>query len=104
MDVSYLIGGAAWLAVLGYFGWRIWSCQRRLIPVSREITWVVYLLTVPLVLLAWALFPGMSQAASAVVFVVWLVVSGYISYQLNHRFNAWVEEEKKKKKEEREEF
>ena len=46
----------------------------------------------------------MSQAASAVVFVVWLVVSGYISYQLNHRFNAWVEEEKKKKKEEREEF
>lgn len=104
MDVSYLIGGAAWLAVLGYFSWRIWSCQRRLIPVSREITWAVYLLTVPLVLLAWALFPGMSQAASAVVFVVWLVVSGYISYQLNHRFNAWVEEEKKKKKEEREEF
>ena len=95
---TYLIGGAAWLAVLGYFG------QRRLIPVSREITWAVYLLTVPLVLLAWALFPGMSQAASAVVFVVWLVVSGYISYQLNHRFNAWVEEEKKKKKEEREEF
>ena len=64
----------------------------------------MYLLTVPLVLLAWALFPGMSQAASAVVFVVWLVASGYISYQLNHRFNAWVEEEKKKKKEEREEF
>ena len=23
MDVSYLIGGAAWLAVLGYFAWRI---------------------------------------------------------------------------------
>ena len=100
MDVSYLIGGAAWLAVLGYFGWRIWSCQRRLIPVSREITWAVYLLTVPL----WVLFPNLSRAASAVVFVVWLVVSGYISYQLNYRFNAWVEEEKKKKKEEREEF
>ena len=100
----YLISAAVWAALLAFFIWRFLRCWKRVRPVTREITWAVYLLTVPLVLLAWALFPGMSQAASAVVFVVWLVVSGYISYQLNHRFNAWVEEEKKKKKEEREEF
>ena len=104
MGVSYLIGGAAWLAVLGYFAWRILNCRKMLIPVNQEISWVVYLLTLPLPILVWVLFPGLSRAASAVVFVVWLVVSGYTSYQLNHRFNAWVEEEKKKKKEEREEF
>ena len=104
MDVSYLIGGAAWLAVLGYFAWRILNGRRMRIPVNQEISWVVYLLTLPLPILVWVLFPGLSRAASAVVFVAWLVASGYISYQLNRRFNAWVEEEKKKKKEEREEF
>ena len=36
MGVSYLIGGAAWLAVLGYFAWRILNCRKRLIPVIRR--------------------------------------------------------------------
>lgn len=96
----YLIAAAAWLAVLGYFVWRIQTCRRKLVPVRQEISWAVYLLTAPLLVAVWALFPNLSQAGSAVVFVAWLAASGFISYKLNRRFNDWIEEELKRKKEE----
>lgn len=89
----FLMGAGMWAVLLAYFAWRVWSCRRRLIPVNQEISWGVYLLTLPLPVAVRALFPGLGQGFSLAVFAVWLVVSAALSYRLNRRFNAWVQRE-----------
>ena len=90
MGVSYLIGGAAWLAVLGYFAWRILNCRKMLIPVNQEISWVVYLLTLPLPKLVGVWFPGVAPAPAAIVFVFWRVPGAYTHHTLTIMFKSWV--------------
>ena len=96
----YLISAAVWAALLAFFIWRFLRCWKRVRPVTREITWSVYLLTLPLLVLVGALFPELPRPAAIAALVVWAVASGAISYRLNKRFNRWVEEQRRRRDEE----
>lgn len=97
----YLISAAVWAALLAFFIWRFLRCWKRVRPVTREITWSVYLLTLPLLVLVGALFPELPRPAGWAVLAVWMLGSGVVSYRLNRKFNDWVDAERKRKEQER---
>ena len=100
LPMYYLWLALVWAVLLGFSLWRLLLCRKRVRPVDREITWSVYLLTLPLLVLTGALFPDPPRPAAIAALVVWAVASGAISYRLNKRFNRWVEEQRRRRDEE----
>ena len=68
---------------------------------GQEITGLVYVVTFAVVALLSLLFPDPPRQASIAVAVLWVAVSGALSYRLNRRFNTWVEREQKREEEQR---
>ena len=101
LPMYYLWLALVWAVLLGFSLWRLLLCRKRVRPVDREITWSVYLLTLPLLVLVGALFPELSRPAGWAVLAVWMLGSGVVSYRLNRKFNDWVDAERKRKEQER---
>ena len=69
LPMYYLWLALVWVVLLGFSLWRLLLCRKRVRPVDREITWSVYLLTLPLLVLAGAFFPDPPRPAAIAALV-----------------------------------
>lgn len=97
MDLNGFIA-AVWVLLLCFMAWRISSCIRRKMPLTQEATAAVYLILLGVLQILFTVIPGWTRNASMIAAVVCLLLSGVISYQINRRYNKWLDEELEKEK------
>ena len=96
----YIAGGALWVLVAVYLGWRIRRSMRLLLPTPPELTWLIYLVIFTLFALPTSFVGRWNRTAGIVLLAVAFVVSLILSYQANTRYRAWLKEEMEKREEE----
>ena len=96
----YIAGGALWVLVAVYLGWRIRRSMKMLLQAPPEMTWLIYLVVFTLCAPLIALAGGQSQSAGIAALVGAFVISFALSYWALGRYRKWLAEQEKKKEEE----
>jgi len=84
--------GLIYVVIAAFFAWRLLRCMRRLQPVTKDITSLVYLAGVGVLLLLGQVFPNPGRTLAIVVLAVLFVLCFSVSYYLNGKYSKWLEE------------
>lgn len=89
-----------WLLLGLFLAWRLHRCAKRLQALAWEISYVVFYIVGTVMIAVLYFLPQFSRGVNIAILAVYILVSGFITYRMNQRYEAWRQEQLRKKENE----